>query len=161
MPSPSPWPASRGRRCPSPARSWPGCVEDHGSFAIDLSGPGMPTFIVEVSARSAPMRRPSMPILSPRDPVADERVVGHATLLGELDQLPKRVGESKGCRCAEAGALVHERCDRDHPAVALAADNVLVGTQAPSMKSSLNSASPVIWRSGRTSISSCSMSIRK
>ena len=35
------------------------------------------------------------------------------------------------------------------------------GMRASSMKSSLNSASPVIWCSGRTCTSSCSMSIRK
>ena len=35
------------------------------------------------------------------------------------------------------------------------------GIRASSMKSSLNSASPVIWRSGRTCTASCSMSIRK
>ena len=35
------------------------------------------------------------------------------------------------------------------------------GIRAPSMKSSLNSGSPVIWRSGTTSTPSCSMSIRK
>ena len=68
-------------------------VEDHWSFAIDPSGPGMPTFIVEVSALSAPMRRPSMPILR-RDLVADERVIGHAPLLRELDQLVEGVREA-------------------------------------------------------------------
>ena len=35
------------------------------------------------------------------------------------------------------------------------------GIRASSMNSSLNSASPVIWRSGRVSTPSCSMSIRK
>ena len=35
------------------------------------------------------------------------------------------------------------------------------GIRASSMNSSLNSASPVIWRSGRTCTASCSMSIRK
>jgi hypothetical protein len=37
-------------------------VLDHCSFATEPSGPGMPTFIVSVSARIAPSRRPSMPI---------------------------------------------------------------------------------------------------
>jgi hypothetical protein len=36
-----------------------------------------------------------------------------------------------------------------------------VPTRAPSRNSSLNSASPVIWRSGRTCTPSCSMSSRK
>ena len=35
------------------------------------------------------------------------------------------------------------------------------GIRASSMNSSLNSGSPVIWRSGRTCTASCSMSIRK
>ena len=35
------------------------------------------------------------------------------------------------------------------------------GIRASSMKSSLNSDSPVIWRSGRTWTASCSMSMRK
>jgi hypothetical protein len=35
------------------------------------------------------------------------------------------------------------------------------GIRAPSMNSSLNSFSPVIWRSGRTSTPGWSMSIRK
>ena len=35
------------------------------------------------------------------------------------------------------------------------------GMRASSMNSSLNSGSPVIWRSGRTCTASCSMSMRK
>ena len=102
-------------------------VDDHCSFAIEPSGPGMPTFIVAVSARIAPSRRPSIPIFSR---ATLSRTIGSsaaAALLGQLDQLVERVREPERRGGAEAGALVHQRRDRDHPAVALAADDVLVG----------------------------------
>ena len=61
------------------------------------------------------------------EPLADHRVGGHAALAGQLAQLLERDPHAGGRRGAEAGALVHERGDRDRPAVAHAADDVLVG----------------------------------
>ncbi len=61
------------------------------------------------------------------DLVANERVVRMAALARQLDQLVERAREPDRRRGADARTLVHQRRDRDHPTVALTADDVLVG----------------------------------
>ena len=60
------------------------------------------------------------------DPLADHRVLAEAPLVDHLDQLVEVAPDRDRRSGAEAGALVHQGGDRDHPAVALAADQVLV-----------------------------------
>ena len=74
-----------------------------------------------------------------------------AAVARELDQLADLHLERGLQREAERPALVQKRRHRDLPAAADLAEQVL-GRHATSVKKiSLNSASPVIWRSGRTS----------
>ena len=61
----------------------------------------------------------------------------------------------------ERGALVHERGDRDHPAVAHAADDVLVGDPGLLDEELVELGLAGDLASGRTCTASCSMSIRK
>src|SRR5918996_3688244 len=58
--------------------------------------------------------------------LADHRLLVRAALGRELLQLLERDPDPGGRRGAEPGALVHQRGDRDGPAVANAADHVLV-----------------------------------
>src|SRR4051795_3934488 len=61
------------------------------------------------------------------DLLADDRVLVDAALAREIHQLAKRDLDADRSRAAQAGALEHQRRERDLPSVADAADHVLVG----------------------------------
>jgi hypothetical protein len=75
----------------------------------------------------------------------------HVALLREREQLAHRDVERRREREAERAALVQQRRHRDLPAAADLAEEVLLRHLHVVKKISLNSAWPVICRSGRTS----------
>src|SRR5215216_3430707 len=94
----------------------------HSHLAIEPSGPGIPTFICWVSARSDPRRNASTPILSS---AMRWRITGSSPRPRSL-MTAISSSRSRRTEIAEAGALVHQGGDGDHPAVAFAAHEVLV-----------------------------------
>jgi hypothetical protein len=133
----------------------------HCHFPIEPSGPGIPVFICAVIARMPPSRRASQPI---------SRSATWRRICGSFC-MPRSLISAISCaRSREtATAAPPPSPARSFISVVIATIQPLPspptrfssGMKASWKKTSLNSASPVIWTSGRISTPSCSMSQMK
>jgi hypothetical protein len=133
----------------------------HCSFGREPSGPGTPVFIIAVKPRHEFSRSSSASIVS---------CASFCLITGSPSTPRSRASALRFSSTTRVpAAATAPRPARSCMSVVMATIQPLPtppttfssGIRASSMKSSLNSASPVIWRSGRTCTSSCSMSIRK
>ena len=96
----------------------------HRHFGSEPSGPGHAVF--HDLRQPAPGVEPQQLHLDGElcDPLANDRIVGHSALAGEVLDLLEPDAHARGRRRSEAGALVHQSGDGHGPAVAHAADDV-------------------------------------
>ncbi len=132
------------------------------SLVIDPSGPA--------SAPLSPLVGGAL-VVEPDEPTVDVRLreplpdtqIGDRTV--PLDEPGDRAAADRVAadrtRARQRDPLVHQRGDRDPPSVALGTERSESGTRASVKKTSLNSASPVICTSGRTSTPGACMSTTK
>ena len=130
----------------------------HIHLPNDPSGPGSPPFCADVSPRYASSRSTcaSIAICANRCRINGSVVPFNSS----ASSLSATCTRACSANASPARSCINVVMATRQP-LSTPPTTFSTGIRASSMNSSLNSASPVIWTSGRMSTPSCSMSIRK